>query len=243
MSVSESEITAFLERGLALDATGRPSLDYLSICARATSRSWPQIARVEAHDRDPSDVVADVLEHVRDAGASAAAENRSRYAIRIHLYGPNGSPAGSRTFQSSYVSGSDDDADDGDGTPQGELVATVTQLRHLVRDQGATLERMAGRGYDLAFTALGAAQNLQQENAGLMVAIAEAEHAKAQAGSGMNKLMEKAAPMIPILLGVVMEKIATPDDPPVSDQLMTGQPDPAQIADQGSPSESQGSAE
>ena len=233
MSVSESEITAFLERGLALDASGRPSLDYLSICSRATSRSWPQIARVEAHDRDSKDVIADVLEHVRDAGASAAAENRSRYAIRLHLYGPNGSPAGSRTFQSSYVSGADGDEDaDGDGTASGEMVATVTQLRHLVRDQGATLERMAGRGYDLAFAALASAQNLQQENAGLMVAIAEAEHAKAQAGSGMNKLMEKAAPMIPILLGVVMEKIGTPDAPapaPVSDRSVTGQPEPEQI--------------
>ena len=178
------DVTAWLSRGLALE-DGAHSIDYLSLCVRRTARSWPQHVRVDAHDRLPDDVLAEVLEHMEDIAASATAEGKSSWAVRVFCYRPGATPAGSRTFRPDHVPGADDDDDDGsDGTPQGEMVAAIRELRLLVRDQGQTLERNSAAGYQLAQAALEQAAGQVRENAELMVLLAETESKAALAAKG-----------------------------------------------------------
>ena len=201
MFIDAEQVAAWIGKNLAHEQGALP-VDYVSINRRATSRSWPQHARVEAAGRPPLEVIAEVQEHLDDLGHNAAAEGLATYSVRLLLYRASGIPAGSRTFRAEVAhAGERLDDDDTDGTLQGELVATVRELRLLVRDQGQQIERASGLGYKLASDALHQASQLQMENAGLMVAIAEA-----QSDTGTSKsqqiaeLVSAVLPALPALL-------------------------------------------
>ena len=214
MAAYREDISQWIGKVLALENGAHP-LDYVSVCVRRTARSWPQHVRVECHDRDPDTVIGELLEHVDDVAASSAAEGSSSWAVRLFAYRPGAIPAGSRTFRADYVPGAedhDDQAVDGDGTPTGELVAAIRELRTLVRDQGGTLERMTAGGYNLANNALAQVAQMHERNGAMMAQLAEQDaaaqiaiaEAQAASGSSSSKLLE----MAPMVLPAVMQMIA-----------------------------------
>lgn len=194
----EAEIDAWLRKVLAIDADEQVSqVDYLSIQRRQSARSWPQHARVNAHGRAPVDVVGEALEHVRDVAASADAEGRAGWAVRLLVYAPGAMQVGSRTFRPEHQPTEEEAGDIDDSTAQGSLVAAVRELRLLVVDQGKAMQAATGEGYRLAFKALEQAQQLQAENAQLLVAVATAQAEAEQSKGGM---IEVAKEMLPAVL-------------------------------------------
>ena len=215
MPIDSEAVAAWITKNLAIDP-GQMPVDYCSINRRATSRSWPQHARVEVAGRDALEVVADVLEHLSDLEHNAAAEGQQSYSVRLLLYRASGIPAGSRTFRAELPGqpfGEDGHAEEGDGTAQGEIVAVIRELRLLARDQGQQLERSSGMGFRLAEAALAQAGALQMENAGLMVAIAEAQGGSKDKGQMIAELAATVLPLLPSLLSAGQERRAQAADP------------------------------
>ena len=216
MSIDTEAVSSWITKNLAI-TEGQMPVDYCSINRRANARSWPQHSRVEAAGRAPLDVVADVIEHLSDIDHNAAAEGQNVYAVRLLLYRASGIPAGSRTFRAELPGGSFEGEDDEtDGTVAGETVAVIRELRLLARDQGQQLERASGLGYKLAGDALAQAGELQRENAGLMVAIAEMQSGGQEKGKSQQiaELVAMVLPAIPALLAAGAERRAGPEPAP-----------------------------
>ena len=221
MSIDTETVAAWIAKNLAI--TDAQPVDYVSVNRRASSRSWPQHARVEAANRPPGDVVGEVIEHLADLAHNAAAEGAAAYSVRVLLYRASGVPAGSRTFRAELAGYAPDEDDDTDGTLHGELVATVRELRLLVRDQGQQIERASGLGYKLASDALQQAGQLQQENAGLMVAIAEAQTGGNDRAGQIADLMGAVLPALPALLAAGQQRRnETEAAPPDADAELAG---------------------
>jgi hypothetical protein len=163
MSISEQDVTSWCKRALAL--VDGVTLDYLALQVAEGRRSWPAWATVRADGRNEGDVIAEMLAHIRDVGESATANGKAGYKVRIIAYRAK-SPAGSRTFAS--IGTSDSDAEDtADGTPAGEIAATIGDLRRVVVAQSEMLSVHGAKGWELALRVVGESAQIRAENAEL----------------------------------------------------------------------------
>ena len=193
---AEKSISEWTTRACAL--VDGVTADYIAIHVRAGPKSWPEHATVRVESRAPAEVAEEVIGHVRDIGESAGAEGRGGAAVRLKIYRAK-MPAGSRTFSSlgSHPAGSDPVTDDEEGTPRGELAATVRELRHLVVAMGADLATQATHGWQLAIRQQEQIAVLTTRNAHLeaMVKVGES------AGSDpMREALVGLLPQLPMIL-------------------------------------------
>lgn len=173
--------------------------DYIAVHVRAGPKSWPEHATVRVESRAPAEVAEEVIGHLRDIGESAGAEGRGAASVRLKVYRAK-MPAGSRTFSSmgSHPPGSDPVRDDDDdGTPRGELAATVRELRHLVVAMGADLAQQATHGWQLAIRQQEQIATLTARNAHLEAVVRVGEAAGADP---MREALAGLLPQLPMIL-------------------------------------------
>jgi len=193
----EKSITEWVTRACAI--VDGVAADYVAVHVRAGAKSWPEHATVRIEGRPPADVVDEVIGHVRDVGESAGAEGRGAAAVRLKVYRAK-MPAGSRTFSSlgSHPPGSDPVRDDDDdGSPRGELAATVRELRHLVVAMGADLAQQATHGWQLAIRQQEQIATLTQRNAHLEAIVKVGE---ASGSDPLRDALTGLLPQLPMIL-------------------------------------------
>jgi hypothetical protein len=193
---AEKAITEWVTRACAI--VDGVTADYVAIHVRAGPKSWPEHATVRIEGRPPADIVEEVIGHVRDVGESAGAEGRGGAAVRLKVYRAK-MPAGSRTFSSlgSHPPGSDPVNDDEDGSPRGELAATVRELRHLVVAMGADLAQQATHGWQLAIRQQEQIATLTQRNAHLEAIVKVGE---ASGSDPLRDALTGLLPQLPMIL-------------------------------------------
>jgi hypothetical protein len=194
---AEKAIAEWVGRACAL--VDNVTADYIAIHVRSGPKSWPEHATVRVESRTPVDVIEEVIGHVRDIGESAGAEGRGGAAVRLKIYRAK-TPAGSRTFSSigSHPVGSDPVRDDDeDGTPRGELSATVRELRHLVVAMGADLAQQATHGWQLAIRQQEQIATLTARNAHLEAIVRVGE---SSASDPMREALVGLLPQLPMIL-------------------------------------------
>ena len=194
---SERSISEWVVRACAI--VDGVSADYIAIHVRQGAKSWPEHATVRVESRAPAEVAEEVIGHVRDVGESAGAEGRGGASVRLKVYRAK-MPAGSRTFTSigSHPPGSDPVRDDDDeGTPRGELTATVRELRHLVVAMGADLAAQATHGWQLAIRQQEQIATLTARNAHLE---AQLQVAGREANDPMKDALAQMLPQLPMLI-------------------------------------------
>jgi hypothetical protein len=193
---AEKSISEWTLRACAL--VDGVTADYIAIHVRAGPKSWPEHATVRVESRAPAEVAEEVIGHVRDIGESAGAEGRGGAAVRLKIYRAK-MPAGSRTFSSlgSHPAGSDPVTDDEEGTPRGELAATVRELRHLVVAMGADLATQATHGWQLAIRQQEQIAVLTTRNAHLEAIVKVGE---SSGSDPMREALVGLLPQLPMIL-------------------------------------------
>ena len=171
MSGIQSEVTEWCKRAMAI--VDGVELDYFAIGVAEGKRSWPTHATVRVDGRSQEAVLEELLQHVSDIGATASANGRAGFKIRLLAYRSK-MAAGSRTFASAQVAGSDSE-EEGDGTARGESVQTIVELRRIVIQQSETLAIYGGKGWELGLRATAQVGALQLELATLRAELAAAQ--------------------------------------------------------------------
>jgi hypothetical protein len=187
-----SSISAWLTRKLSPTDDGVHAA-YVSVCPQEGRRSYPQRARVNVADKPVAQVVEDVLAALGDIDESRRAEGDGLLRVKLHIYGPKGAES---LGEMVFVVGFESDAGaraDGDGTREGELVATIRELRLIVGESVAALGKASSSGYTLALESLRENARLSHELADTRAALMLAEQ---QAPDTMGKMLEAVAPAV-----------------------------------------------
>lgn len=185
-------LTAWLTRKLE-PSPDVPPASYVSVCPQEGRRSYPQRGRVNVGDKPPGQVVQDVLAILSDLDESRRAEENPLVRVRLHVYGPKGMDS---LGEMVFVVGSDvgGDRSEGDGSREGELVATIREMRLLASDAVASLGRAASAGYTLGIEALKENARLSHELADTKAALMLAEQERGS--SPMEAALTQLAPVV-----------------------------------------------
>lgn len=167
---------------------------YVSVCPQEGRRAYPQRARINVGDKPPAQVVEDVLAALADIDESRRAEDHPLQRVKLHVYGPKGLDSiGEMVFSV----GTDVDQNaraDGDGTREGELVATIRELRLIVGESVQALSKASSSGYSLALESLRENARLSHELADTRAALMLAE--QASGGGTVDKMIEGVLPVV-----------------------------------------------
>jgi hypothetical protein len=187
-----ASISAWLTRKLE-PGSDTPPAAYVSVCPQEGRRSYPQRARVNVADKPAPQVVQDVLAALADIDESRRAEDNPLVRVRLHVYGAKGMDS---LGEMVFVIGADtgDARADGDGTREGELVATIREMRMLASDAVASLGRAASSGYTLGIEALKENARLSHELAEVKAALMLAE--QNTTSSPMEQALTQLAPVV-----------------------------------------------
>lgn len=167
---------------------------YVSICPQEGRRSYPQRARVNVADKPVAQVIEDTIAALADIDESRRAEDHPLQKVKVHVYGPKGLDSiGEMVFSV----GSDVDANaraDGDGTREGELVATIRELRLIVGESVQALGKASSAGYTLALESLKENARLSHELADTRAALMVAE--QSTSGGTVDRMIEGVLPVV-----------------------------------------------
>ena len=182
-----SEIDAWLKR--KLQPVDGISTDYVSI-RQKQGQSFEQVSRVKTDGKPIEEACEAIIEAIRDCVASWEADGKSSNKIQLRVYRAK-EEDGCRIFST----GTTEPVQVGDAsTREGELVATIKELRILASETTASLARVSGAGLQLATQTMAENARLQKENAELHATVMLLE---AQPGeSGIGKLLEQILPVV-----------------------------------------------
>lgn len=188
-----SAVSTWLARKLTPSEDGiNPA--YVSVCPQEGRKSYPQRARVNVGDKPAPQVIEDVIAALADIDESRRAEDNPLARVKLHVYGPKGLDSlGEMVF---HV-GTEPDANaraDGDGTREGELVATIRELRLIVGESVQALGKASSSGYTLALESLRENARLSHELADTRAALMLAE--QQQGGGTMDRMIEGILPVV-----------------------------------------------
>lgn len=196
---------------------GMPAPVYVTLCPAEGPRAYPQRARIPV-DGLPASVACERLAaEISDLAESRAAEDRPLVKLRVHLYGPKGlDELGCRTFVVGDVA--DRDELDLPGGREGELVASLRELRLALGQANDTARAMAAGAFATAQVALQGQRAaldrisvLETESAEQRAAVIVAE---AQASNPIRELLELAGPLMPLLAARLAPPALPPPPPP-----------------------------
>lgn len=122
------------------------SIDYISICRRDGDK-WPQVSRIN-HGPSLDAIESEAESKLDDIAQTAREERKKEQKIRLSVY-RSSELVTTRTFTVAGVTDGSHE-DDSPGGAGSEVVATMKELRLIVVDQNAALQRVAGRGWELA---------------------------------------------------------------------------------------------
>ena len=162
--------------------------DYVAIRQKA-GQGYEQIARVKTDGKDPKDAAFLVVEAIKDAYASSDADGKSALKIQLKIYRAK-EEDGSRIFSG----GSVDVPDAGPVGREGELVATLRELRQLASETTAALARVSASGLQLAAQTLATNGELRAELAETKAALYLAENQ--QEPTKFANMLEAVLPMV-----------------------------------------------
>lgn len=186
-------LTAWLTRKLE-PASDVPPAAYVAVCPQEGRRSYPQRGRVNVGDKPAAQVVQDVLAILSDLDESRRAEENPLVRVRLHVYGPKGMDSiGEMVFVVGSDAGAGERAES-DGSREGELVATIREMRLLASDAVASLGRAASAGYTLGIEALKENARLSHELADTKAALMLAEQERGS--SPMEAALTQLAPVV-----------------------------------------------
>jgi hypothetical protein len=188
-----SAVSTWLARKLATSEDGIGPA-YVSVCPQEGRKSYPQRARINVGDKPTPQVIEDVIAALADIDESRRAEDNPLARVKLHVYGPKGLDSlGEMVF---HV-GTELDASaraDGDGTREGELVATIRELRLIVGESVQALGKASSSGYTLALESLRENARLSHELADTRAALMLAE--QQQGGGTMDRMIEGILPVV-----------------------------------------------
>jgi hypothetical protein len=188
-----SAVSTWLTRKLATSEDGIGPA-YVSVCPQEGRKSYPQRARINVADKPTPQVIEDVIAALADIDESRRAEDNPLARVKLHVYGPKGLDSlGEMVF---HV-GTELDASaraDGDGTREGELVATIRELRLIVGESVQALGKASSSGYTLALESLRENARLSHELADTRAALLLAE--QQQGGGTMDRMIEGILPVV-----------------------------------------------
>lgn len=167
---------------------------YVSICPLEGRRSYPQRARVNVGDKPAPQVVEDVIAALQDIDESRRAEDSPLQRVKLHVYGPKGLES---LGEMVFAVGTEMDPSaraEGDGTREGELVATIRELRLIVGESVQALSKASSSGYSLALESLRENARLSHELADTRAALVLAE--QQQGGGTMDRMIEGILPVV-----------------------------------------------
>ena len=182
-----SEIEEWL--GKKLQIQDGVSTDYVAIRQKA-GNSYEQVARVKTDGKDPKDALQLVLDAVRDAYQSSDADGKTAIKLQLRVYRAK-EEDGCRIFSGG---GAADLAESAPTGREGELVATIRELRTLATETTAALARVSAGGLQLATQTMIENGQLRGELAETKAALYLAENQ--QEPNQIAKMLENILPVV-----------------------------------------------
>jgi len=205
-----SEIRHWLTQKLIPDASedALPP-DYVAIKAQDKGTNgrrgaYSQAGRVRVRDRAPAVVADEVAASIEETARSREADGEPLVRVKVQIWTVKGAEClGEHVF---VVGDAAEDAASGAaeaGTREGELVAALRELRLTVADQSQALRVVTAGGMQLAIETVRELSAARAELADARGALIVAEGDKQDS---FSKLVDSAAPAIPLILAQVAER-------------------------------------
>lgn len=209
-----SEVTAWLLRKLQPSAeVGAAEADYVTVSPQegrsgaGRRPSYVQRAKVRLLGRVPEVVADAVLQELEEIARSREAEGDPLVRVKLYVNAAKGSEC---LAEHVFIVGEadaarDDDAPSGAGAREGELIASLREMRLAAADANAHLRAVSAGGMQLAMEALKSADAARQELAETRGALIVAE---GQQYEPVRELVEMLKPMMPVIVPMLVQKFS-----------------------------------